>query len=88
MPSNTERDDLVSDNGEDRVIVGRGHIANKKLGSANASDASYFVPLRALAGGWDGKEDEANGYAAYPGADDYFIVLQSMTAMTPRRRAY
>ena len=58
MPSNTERDDALSDNAQDRDRVGGGSIGSQKEGSANATDASYFVPLECLAAGWNGKDGD------------------------------
>ena len=49
MPSNTERDDSVSDNAGDQDRVGGGQIGEQARGSSNASDGSYFVPLDMLA---------------------------------------
>ena len=50
MPSNTERDDRFSDNPGDADRISGGRIDSQARGSANAADASYFVPLDALAG--------------------------------------
>ena len=61
--------------------TGGGSIGSQEYGSANAADASYFVPLNALAGGWDGKDGDATGYAEYPDRDDQFIMLESMEVM-------
>jgi len=55
MPSNTERDNRVSDNEEDRSRVGGGQIGSQKYGSANATDAVYCVPLNCLASGLNGE---------------------------------
>lgn len=83
MPSNTERDDRFSDNPGDADRISGGTIGTQARGSANAADASYFVPLDALAGGWDDKEGEnATGYANYKSdPTDQFIMLASMTSM-------
>ena len=89
MPSNTERDDSVTDNPGDRDRVGGGDVGEQARGSANASDASYFVPLDVLAGGWDGKEEKANGYKAATDPEDQFIMISSMEVAVPtttRRR--
>jgi hypothetical protein len=86
MPSNTERDDSLSDNPGDRDRVGGGALGSQAAGSANASDASYFVPINALAGGWDNDDPEkVKRYANYSDKTDYFIMLQSMTCMLPRQ---
>ena len=58
MPSNTERDDRFSDNPGDADRISGGRIDTQARGSANAADASYFVPLDALAGGWDSDDEE------------------------------
>lgn len=83
MPSNTERDDRFSDNPGDAARISGGRIDSQARGSANAADASYFVPLNALAGGWDdGDGEKASGYANYLGdPTDQFIMLASMTSM-------
>ena len=81
MPSNTERDNASTDSEPDRSSVGGGQIGSQAYGSANAADASYFVPLNALAGGWNGEDGDATGYAEYPDADDQFIMLESMEVM-------
>jgi hypothetical protein len=88
MPSNTERDNSSSDNATDRRTVGGGEIGSQEYGSANASDASYFVPLKALASGWNGKytddKKEANDSTSYnykPDPDDQFIMLSSLVGM-------
>ena len=85
MPSNTERDDRFSDNPGDADRISGGRIDSQARGSANAADASYFVPLDALAGGWDSDDEEgakASGYANYLGdPTDQFIMLASMTSM-------
>jgi hypothetical protein len=84
MPSNTERDDSLTDNQGDSNAVSGGQIGSQALGSANATDASYFVPINALAGGWDNKDPEqAERYNHYPDKSDYFVMLKSMTAMRP-----
>ena len=80
MPSNTERDDSLSDNSTDRERVGGGMIGDQELGSANATDGSYFVPLECLAAGWNGKEKQATGYAGFSSADQ-FVMLSSIEAM-------
>ena len=80
MPSNTERDDALSDNEEDRERVGGGSIGVQKEGSANATDASYFVPLECLAAGWNGKDGKASGYVGFP-PEDQFVMLSSMESM-------
>ena len=84
MPSNTERDDSVSDNAGDQDRVGGGQIGEQARGSSNASDGSYFVPLDMLASGWDGKEDEAEGYKGATDPDDQFIMLSSMEVAVPQ----
>jgi hypothetical protein len=81
MPSNTERDNSSTDTDPDRDRVGGGKIGSQEYGSANAADASYFVPLNAMAGGWNGKDGDATGYAEYPDEDDQFIMLKSMEVM-------
>ena len=80
MPSNTERDDALSDNAQDRELVGGGSIGSQKEGSANATDASYFVPLECLAAGWNGKDGDASGYAGFP-PEDQFVMLSSIESM-------
>jgi hypothetical protein len=96
MPSNTERDNRVSDNEEDRGSVGGGQIGSQKYGSANATDAVYCVPLNCLASSINGtitddpddpenKKCSATGYNYSPdnGADvpDQFVILTSMSTM-------
>ena len=82
MPSNTERDNSVTDDPEDRGRTSGNNIGDQKRGSANAADASYFVPLNAMAGGWDGEKEKAKGYAHYADdTSDQFIMLKSMTVM-------
>lgn len=80
MPSNTERDDSLSDNDGDRELVGGGSIGDQEEGSANVTDGSYFVPMDCLAAGWNGKEDKATGYAGYD-TDDQFVMLSSLETM-------
>lgn len=86
MPSNTERDNMMSDNRGDKARVGGGQIGDQEYGSANACDGSYFVPLNALAGGWNGKDGDATGYRFYEDTDDYFVMLSSMEVMMPKRK--
>ena len=86
MPSNTERDNMMSDNRGDKSNVGGGQIGDQEYGSANACDGSYFVPLNALAGGWNDKDGDATGYRFYEDTDDYFVMLSSMEVMMPKRR--
>ncbi|MFT4977822.1 MAG: hypothetical protein ACI8S6_003729, partial [Myxococcota bacterium] len=102
MPSNTERDNRVSDNEEDRSRVGGGQIGSQKYGSANATDAVYVVPLNCLASGLNGditddpddpesKKCSASGYNYAPdnGTDvpDQFVILTSMSTMlAPKSR--
>ena len=91
MPSNTERDNAVSDNPDDHEKVGGGMIGSQKHGSANATDASYFVPVNALASGWNGvvegswSDDEtdctATRYNYSDNPSDQFVMLASMTVM-------
>ena len=90
MPSNTERDNSSSDNESDRETIGGGHIGSQKYGSANASDASYFVPINALASGWNGKytdkdkkKNDSTSYNYKPDPDDQFIMLSSLISMVP-----
>ena len=85
MSANTERDDSLSDNRGDKNRVGGGKVGSQAAGSANATDASYFVPINALAGGWDNDDPEkVERYANYSDKTDYFIMLKSMTCMLPR----
>ena len=90
MPSNTERDNSATDNPEDRDNIGGGQIGSQQYGSANASDASYFVPVNALASGWNGKftddkkeKNDSTSYNYKPDPDDQFIMLSSMVGMVP-----
>ena len=77
------RDRRATDNPGDADRISGGTIGTQARGSANAADASYFVPLNALAGGWDDAEGEkATGYAHYKDdPTDQFIMLASMTSM-------
>ena len=85
MSANTARDDSLSDNRGDKNRVGGGKVGSQAAGSANATDASYFVPINALAGGWDNDDPEkVERYANYSDKTDYFIMLKSMTCMLPR----
>jgi hypothetical protein len=94
MPSNTERDNAVSDNTEDRERIGDGNIGSQKYGSANATDHTYFVPVNALASGWNGvvegkwdndnAECTANRYNHSDDPRDQFVMLASMTVMHDR----
>ena len=77
MPSNTERDDSVSDNNSDRDNVGGGAIGSQARGSANATDGSYFVPMECLAAGWNKAEGEATQYAGFDPSDS-FVFLSSL----------
>ena len=100
MPSNTERDNRVTDSAEDVEKVGGGSIGSQKRGSANATDASYFVPINALASGWDGevtddpddpenKKCSASRYNYSDDPRDQFVMLSSFTIMlseSARRR--
>ena len=81
MPSNTERDNSTSDTEGDRDAVGGGNIGSQKRGSANAADASYFVPLNRLADGWNGVDDKASGYAGVADDSDQFIMLSDLELM-------
>ena len=80
MPSNTERDDSMSDNAADRDIIGGGSIGSQQKGSANATDGSYFLPLECLAAGWNAKEGAATKYAGFDDADS-FVFLSSLETM-------
>jgi hypothetical protein len=100
MPSNTERDNRVTDTEEDVDKVGGGTIGSQKRGSANATDASYFVPVNALASGWDGevtddpddpenKKCSATRYNYSDDPRDQFVMLSSFSTMlseSARRR--
>ncbi|MEL6347580.1 MAG: hypothetical protein AAFV53_31020, partial [Myxococcota bacterium] len=87
MPSNTERDNMVTDDEADVDKVGGGKIGSQKRGSANATDSSYFVPLDVLASGWNGKLSDdredctATGYNFSDDPRDQFVMLASMTTM-------
>ena len=80
MPSNTERDDALSDNAQDREQVGGGSIGSQKEGSANATDASYFVPLGVFGCRLEWKDGDASGYAGFP-PEDQFVMLSSIESM-------
>jgi hypothetical protein len=84
MAANTERDNFLSDNAEDRDKVWGGNISDQARGTGNASDATYFVPLTAMATGWN--QFDPNRVTHYTGADpkDSYIILSSMTVMKPR----
>ena len=84
MAANTERDNFLSDNPEDRDKVWRGNISDQTRGTGNASDATYFVPITPMATGWN--QFDPNRVTHYKGADprDSFIILSSMTVMKPR----
>ena len=90
MPSNTERDNSVTDSETDRDRVGGGNIGAQKYGSANAADASYFVPVNAMASGWDkpidkdkdgNKTTDASRYNYSDDPTDQFIMLSDMELM-------
>jgi hypothetical protein len=81
MPSNTERSNSTTDSEEDRDRVGGGNIGSQKRGSANAADASYFVPVNCLAAGWNGVDDKATGYANVTDKSDQFIMLSDIELM-------
>lgn len=92
MPSNTERDNRVTDTEDDVDSVGGGAIGSQKRGSANATDASYFVPVNALASGWDGevtddpddpksKKCSAKRYNYSDDPRDQFVMLSSFSTM-------
>ena len=66
---------------EDRDRVGGGNIGSQKRGSANAADASYFVPVNCLAAGWNGVDDKATGYANVTDKSDQFIMLSDIELM-------
>ena len=96
VASNTERDNRVSDNKEDRSNVGGGQIGSQQYGSANATDSSYCVPINALASGWNGKikpdpEDTENALCTatrynYSNDDrDQFVMLSSFSIMIDKR---
>ena len=83
MASNTERDDFVSDNAGDAALRRDGGVVNPQaLGSANAADGAYFVPLDCLAAGWDAPKPE--DATAYRGHDEPFIMLSSLEVILPR----
>lgn len=95
-PSNTEHDNRVSDNEQDRDSVGGGQIGSQKYGSANATDAVYCVPLNGFASSINGtstddpddpesKKCSATAYNDAPdngaGVPDQFVILTSMPTM-------
>ena len=96
VASNTERDNRVSDNKEDRANVGGGQIGSQKYGSANATDSTYCVPINALASGWNGEikpdpNDSENALCTatrYNYSDDdrdQFVMLSSFSTMIDKK---
>lgn len=69
VAANTERSNYTTDLESDRSAMGSGIVGDTSVGSWNACDGSYVIPLEVLVRGWNGEDGEATRVTLGPAAE-------------------